>query len=133
MSTEQRIHLYGPSRQRVGYEDQEWAVWILGQDDIHEQPSLAEALEFAAENNSIFADLRLSASEFDPVCYAVVLHHGYAWNATVEHQLGRDCGRPDCQACETSRTESKPPTRCTCGVGPYTLDGRCETCTEAAA
>ncbi|MGW2223881.1 hypothetical protein [Streptomyces formicae] len=24
-------------------------------------------------------------------------------------------------------------TRCTCGAGPYTLDGRCETCCDGAA
>ncbi|MFI8872402.1 hypothetical protein [Streptomyces sp. NPDC055243] len=33
----------------------------------------------------------------------------------------------------TAIAEGKPSTNCTCGVGPYTLDGRCETCTEAAA
>lgn len=112
MSTDQRTRLFGPNRQRVGYAEQEWAVWILGTDDIHDQNSLAEALEFAAENNAVFADLRLSnSSEYDPVLYAVVLRHGYAWNATVEHQLGNDCGHPDCGPCSFDRAIPKETSR----------------------
>ncbi|MFF5703461.1 hypothetical protein ACFY7H_13270 [Streptomyces sp. NPDC012794] len=93
-------HLFGPNRRRVGYEDQEWAVWILGLDDIHQKKALADALELAAELNATFADLRLrDSSEYSPVLYAVVLHWGYAWNQAVEHSFGIDCGHPECGPC----------------------------------
>jgi hypothetical protein len=96
--------LFGPDRQRVGYKDQEWAVWILGIDDIHSKDNLAEALELAAELNATFAELRLrDSSEYSPVLYAVVLHWGYAWNQAVEHSFGVDCGHPECGSCTVDR------------------------------
>jgi hypothetical protein len=105
MSTATRTSLFGPDRQRVGYEDQEWAVWILGMDDIHQKDSLAEALEFAAEHNACFADMRKRDNgQFSPVLYAVVLHHGYAWTQATEHAHGLDCGHPDCGPCSFDRT-----------------------------
>jgi len=101
-------NLFGPDRQRVGYEDQEWAVWTLGMDDIHTKNSLAEALEFAAEHNAIFAELRLrDDSQYSPVMYAVVLHWGYAWNQAVEHSFNLDCGHPDCGPCSFARNLPK--------------------------
>ncbi|MEV6580199.1 hypothetical protein AB0M92_18775 [Streptomyces sp. NPDC051582] len=101
-------HLFGANRQRVGYEDQEWAVWVLGLDDVHHQQALTEALELAAALNSSFAELRLrDSSEFSPVLYAVVLHWGYAWNQAVEHSFGVDCGHPDCGPCSADRALPK--------------------------
>lgn len=101
-------HLFGADRQHVGYPDQEWAVWILGMDDVHQKDTLGEALEFAAEHNAIFAELRLrDSSEFAPVMYAVVLHWGYAWNQAVEHSFGLDCGHPECGPCSFTRTAPK--------------------------
>jgi hypothetical protein len=101
-------HLFGADRQRVGYEDQEWAVWILGMDDVHQKDTLNAALEFAAEHNAIFAELRLcDSSRFSPVMYAVVLHWGYAWNQAVEHSFGLDCGHPDCGPCSADRALPK--------------------------
>ncbi|WP_411102502.1 hypothetical protein [Streptomyces sp. cmx-4-9] len=101
-------HLFGPNRQKVGYDDQEWSVWILGMDDLHDKSSLAEALEFAAEHNAIFAELRLrDDSQYSPVMYAVVLHWGYAWNQAVEHSFGVDCGHPECGPCTVDRVLPK--------------------------
>ncbi|WP_405531591.1 hypothetical protein OG592_27300 [Streptomyces avidinii] len=92
--------LFGPDRKRVGYEDQEWAVWVFGPDDVHQKTTLAEALELAAELNAMFAELHLRDSgKYSPVMYAVVLHWGYAWNSAVEHSFGLNCGHPDCPPC----------------------------------
>jgi hypothetical protein len=100
--------LFGPDRQRVGYEDQEWAVWVLGLDDVHQRKTLAEALELAAELNATFAELRLrDSNEFSPIMYAVVLHRGYAWNQAVEHSFALDCGHPDCGPCSVDRVLPK--------------------------
>lgn len=97
--------LFGPNRTRLGYEEQEWSVWTSGTDDIHDKPTLAEALEFAATLNASFAELRRqSSSEYDPVMHAVVLHHGYAWARSTEHKLGLDCGHPQCGPCSADRT-----------------------------
>lgn len=101
------IRLFGQDRTRVGYADQEWAVWILGMDDIHQQPTLAAALEFAAEHNAIFADLRLRGGDHSITLHAVVLHHGYAWNQSVEHAHKLDCGHPDCGPCTFDRAIPK--------------------------
>lgn len=104
--------LFGPDRKRVGYEDQEWAVWVLGLDDIHHKDSLADALEMANELNATFAELRLrDSSEFTPVLYAVVLRHGYAWTQATEHAHQLDCGHPDCGPCSFDRAIPKETTR----------------------
>lgn len=96
--------LYGSDRDRLGYEDQEWAVWVSGTDDIHAKNSLADALEFANELNGTFAQLRAnSSSTYEPVMHAVVLHHGYAWAASTEHAHGIDCGHPQCGPCSGKR------------------------------
>lgn len=98
-------HLFGESRTRPGYEDQEWSVWVSGLDDIHDKDSLADAMELAAELNATFAELRLrDSSDFSPVMYAVVLHYGYAWTRATEHAWGLDCGHPDCGPCAFNRT-----------------------------
>lgn len=135
MSTTTNSGLFGPGRQRVGYEEQEWAVWILGMDDIHEQASLEEALEFAAEHNAMFADIRMRHEVGRHTLHAVVLHHGYAWSPAVEHQLGIDCGRPNCLfpcgANRAFRAAEQQPIRCTrCQGedGPFTDDRLCEAC-----
>jgi hypothetical protein len=93
------IRLFGEDRTRVGYEDHEWSVWILGTDDIHPKDSLADALEFAAEHNACFAELRLRDGHHGITLHAVVLHHGYAWTQATEHAHGLDCGHPDCSPC----------------------------------
>lgn len=99
--------LFGPDRTRLGYEDQEWSVWVSGMDDIHDKDDLEEALELANELNATFAQLRFnSTSEFDPVMYAVVLRHGYAWTADTEHEAKRDCGVPACGPCSFDRASS---------------------------
>lgn len=100
--------LFGENRTRVGYAGQEWAVWILGLNDVHDKEHLAGALELAAELNATFAELRMrDSSEFAPVMYAVVLHHGYAWNQAVEHAHKLDCGHPDCGPCSFDRAIPK--------------------------
>lgn len=98
-------NLFGENRTRLGYEDQEWSVWISGMDDIHDKDSLSDALELANELNATFAQLRLNATnEVDPaVMYAVVLHHGYAWTVDTEHAHGLDCGVRACGACSFKR------------------------------
>lgn len=89
-------HLFGADRERVGYEDTPWSVWILGMDELHDRPTLDECLALAAEFNASFAHLRMtSTSEYDPVMYAVVLHHGYAWSRTA----GPACGWETCDPC----------------------------------
>ncbi|MEU1787045.1 hypothetical protein [Streptomyces sparsogenes] len=100
------MKLFGPDRQRVGYADQEWSVWVSGMDDIHDKDSLAEALELANELNATFADLHTrDGNEFSPTCYAVVLHHGYAWTQATEHAHRIDCGHPGCVSCYINRDE----------------------------
>ncbi|MEU0691939.1 hypothetical protein [Streptomyces uncialis] len=92
------ISLFGCDRALVGDTDTEWSVWVPGPDDVHTRSSLAAALELAATLNAGFAHLRLSAppSEYDPVMYAVVLHHGYAWTPETDHVHGTPCGRDTC-------------------------------------
>jgi hypothetical protein len=97
-----RIRLFGPEPQMVGIPEIEWAVWVLGPDDVLKQPDLITALEVAAEHNACFVEL-LDGSPHSPTCYAVVLHNGYAWNRAVEHQRGNDCGHPDCGPCAVNR------------------------------
>lgn len=112
MSTTSRRALFGPDRQRVGYENQEWAVWVLGLDDIHDKDSLADALELANELNATFAAIRMSdSSEFAPVGYAVVIRHGYAWTQATEHAHKLDCGHPDCGPCSFDREFPKETSR----------------------
>lgn len=101
MSTET---LFGETRRLVGPADQEWSVWVSGLDDIHDKDTLADALELANELNASLAALRETANECDPVTYALVLHHGYAWTVATEHALGLDCGHPDCYPCATGRS-----------------------------
>lgn len=104
MSTEAHTGLFGSKRERVGYNDTTWTVWILGTDELHDHKTLADALEYAAEQNAIFADMRMrNSSENSPVLYAVVLHHGYAWTQATEHANGVDCGHPDCGNCSFDR------------------------------
>lgn len=96
--------LFGADRTRIGYAEQEWAVWVSGLDDIHPRDTLLDALEFANEINATFAQLRLrDDSDYAPIQHAVVLHHGYAWTAATEHAHGLDCGRPDCDPCSLDR------------------------------
>ena len=96
------IKLFGEDRIRPGYEDDEWAVWVIGPDDIHVQPTVEAALAVAADHNAIAA-ADYDGHPYAPVVHAVVLHHGYAWSASVEHQAGRDCGMKGCTDCGASR------------------------------
>lgn len=96
------IKLFGPDRARIGDPDTNWAVWISGMDDIHDQPNAEAALAFAADHNaSACADY--DGNPYSPVTYAVVLHCGYAWSSHVEHRAGRDCGVQGCVHCGTDR------------------------------
>ena len=71
-------------------------------DDITQQPNVEAALAYAADHNaSACADY--DGNPYTPVTYAVVLHHGYAWSASVEHRAGRDCGVKGCVHCGTDR------------------------------
>lgn len=81
--------LFGPNRIRPGYEDTEWSVWITGMDDILNQPDLTTALMVAAEHNATFIHIH-DGSPLTPNCWAVVLHHGYAWQRPkpVKEQAG---------------------------------------------
>ncbi|MFE4857295.1 hypothetical protein [Streptomyces sp. NPDC056670] len=129
MSTEKRTVLFGPDRDRVGYEEHEWSVWILGMDDLHPQDSLPEALQFAAEHNACFADMRMhDSSQYAPVLHAIVLHHGYAWTQATEHAHQVDCGIEDCGPCSLDRTIPIRCSRCKGEDGPFTDDALCEPC-----
>lgn len=102
--------LFGPDRKRLGYEDQEWAVWVSGMDEIHDVDTLPAALELANELNGTFAQLRHNATNvYDPsyTLGAIVLRHGYAWTKDTEHRLGLDCGAPDCGSCSVDRATPK--------------------------
>ncbi|WP_042408173.1 hypothetical protein [Streptacidiphilus carbonis] len=70
--------LFGPNRIRPGYEDTEWSVWITGMDDILNQPDLTTALMVAAEHNAMALSIH-DGSPLTPNTWAIVLHHGYAW------------------------------------------------------
>lgn len=96
-----KTQLFGPDRQRLGYEDQEWSVWVSGMDDIHNADTLPAALELANEVNATAARLRLNNRVDDPsyLLGAVVLRWGYAWTADTEHRLGLKCGNPTCGPC----------------------------------
>lgn len=96
-----KTQLFGPDRTRLGYEDQEWSVWVSGMDDIHNADSLGAALELANEFNATAAQLRFNSSTDDPsyLLGAVVLRHGFAWTADTEHRLGLKCGVPTCGPC----------------------------------
>ncbi|MET8978519.1 hypothetical protein ABZX85_23165 [Streptomyces sp. NPDC004539] len=96
------IKLFGPDRQLLGYEDQEWAVWVSGMDDVLPQPDLITALVTAGEQNAALCG-GYDGHPHTPVAYAVVLHHGYAWAQSVEHQAGRDCGMRNCTDCGARR------------------------------
>lgn len=101
MTITAKTSLFGPDRARLGYEDQEWSVWVSGMDDIHNADTLAAALELANEFNATAAQLRFNSSTDDPsyLLGAVVLRHGYAWTAETEHRLGLKCGVPTCGPC----------------------------------
>lgn len=103
MSPNKPFRLFGEDRSRPGWADHEWSVWILGMDDIHPQPGLGDALQFAAEHNAAFAELRLRDGDHAIPLYAVVLHHGYAWTQATEHAHGIDCGVHDCGSCSLTR------------------------------
>lgn len=99
--TTPKTQLFGPDRTRLGYEDQEWSVWVSGMDDIHNADTLAAALELANEFNATAAQLRLNNRVDDPsyLLGAVVLRHGFAWTADTEHRPGLKCGVPTCGPC----------------------------------
>lgn len=100
--TNPKTPLFGPDRHLLGYDHQEWAVWVSGMDEIHDADSLLAALELANELNGTFAQLRHNATSTDDPSYllgAVVLRWGYAWTADTEHRLGLKCGNPTCGPC----------------------------------
>ncbi|MFM9635896.1 hypothetical protein [Streptomyces turgidiscabies] len=102
------IKLFGSDRTRIGDSDTEWAVWVSGPDDIHNQPDLEHALITAAEFNATARET-YDGSQFSPVIYAVVLHWGYAWARDVEHTTGGNCGVDGCAHCDRPNApELKP-------------------------
>lgn len=103
MTNTQPFRLFGEDRSRAGWETDEWSVWISGMDDIHNQPSLDDALQFAAEHNAAFAELSIRDGDHAVRLYAVVLHYGYAWTQATEHAHGVDCGVADCGPCSFTR------------------------------
>lgn len=96
---------FGPDRVQLGWPDTEWAVLLTGMEEIHDQPSAEMALMFAADHNAGAAESRTNhpGDPNMPVTHAVVLRHGYAWSADVEHRTGRDCGIEHCTHCDTGR------------------------------
>ncbi|MFB6507522.1 MULTISPECIES: hypothetical protein [unclassified Streptomyces] len=102
-------NLFGETRTRLGHQDQEWSVWISGMDEIRPRETLGAALNTANELNAAFAHTWLnSTSQYDPILYAVVLHHGYAWTQATEHAHGIDCGVPACDPCTSHRATTTP-------------------------
>ena len=98
------IEFFGPNRTRIGWPDIEWAVWVSGMDEIHEQPSAETALMYAADYNAGTAELHANDhTGLMPIVHAVVLRNGYAWSSEVEHRAGRDCGIQQCIHCGTDR------------------------------
>ncbi|MFE6716796.1 hypothetical protein ACFVDU_04310 [Streptomyces albidoflavus] len=125
--------LFGPNdeRTRIGEAEQEWAVWVIGPDDIHPAATLGAALEQAAELNATFAHLHLSStstSEYDPTMYAVVLHWGYAWTRSTEHMHGVSCGHPACDMCAADRTAALQCRHCGDYDGPFVGSDPAPTC-----
>jgi hypothetical protein len=96
---EEKQILFGENRTCIGVADLEWSVWILGTDDVHPQVDLPSALQFAAEHNAVFADMRTRHSLHGVPLHAVVLHHGYAWTQATEHAHGVNCGIDGCDTC----------------------------------
>ena len=74
-------------RLRPGWDDDPWAVWVSGTDDVLPQPDLPTALVVAAEHNAMHCDL-YDGDPNTPVCHAVVLHHGYAWTRRAQPAAG---------------------------------------------
>ncbi|MEU2180261.1 hypothetical protein [Streptomyces thermolilacinus] len=97
------MKIFGTDRTPLGHEDQEWAVWVSHTDDVHPQSTVGAALQLANSLNAGFAALQAAGRPLDHALYAVVLHHGYAWTAETEHQLGADCGIPTCGPCSSDR------------------------------
>ncbi|MFE2412338.1 hypothetical protein ACFXDE_28720 [Kitasatospora sp. NPDC059408] len=65
-------------RLRPGTPDRPWELWLTGPNTLLPMPDLATALMAAAEHNALSTDLD-DGSPYQPVSYAVVLEHGYAW------------------------------------------------------
>ncbi|RKE02923.1 hypothetical protein [Streptomyces sp. TLI_171] len=65
-------------RLRPGTPTREWELWLTGPNTLLEMPDIATALMAAAEHNALTADLD-DGHPLQPVSYAVVLNHGYAW------------------------------------------------------
>jgi hypothetical protein len=99
------IHFFGPNRALLATPRTEWSVLLTGLDENHNQPTAEAALAFAADQNATAAEHRAQHPDDSlmPVSHAVVLRHGYAWSAAVEHRAGRDCGIGQCIHCGTDR------------------------------
>ncbi|MFJ5122937.1 hypothetical protein [Kitasatospora sp. NPDC088548] len=87
-------------RLRPGTPDQPWELWLTGPNALLPMPDLATALMAAAEHNAHSTDLD-DGSPLQPVSYAVVLEHGYAWRRRGAASLGARVATPS--LCWTAR------------------------------
>ncbi|MFE4398710.1 MULTISPECIES: hypothetical protein [Streptomycetaceae] len=87
-------------RLRPGTPDRPWELWLTGPNTLLPMPDLATALMAAAEHNALSTDLD-DGSPLQPVSYAVVLEHGYAWRR--EGAARSDVGIATPSLCWTAR------------------------------
>lgn len=80
--TTPRPQLWGPDAVLLGYESDEWSVWISGMDEILPQPDLDTALRVAAELNAT-AHAVYDGHPYTPVTHALVLYRGRAWQRNM--------------------------------------------------
>ena len=65
-------------RLRPGTPTADWELWLTGPNALVPMPDLATALMTAAEHNAESTDID-DGSPLQPVSYAIVLQHGWAW------------------------------------------------------
>ena len=87
-------------RLRPGTPSVGWELWLTGPNAVLTMPDLATALMAAAEHNALTVDLD-DGSPLQPVSYAVVLHHGYAWRREGAARAGAGIAVPS--LCWTAR------------------------------
>ncbi|MFD7734299.1 hypothetical protein ACFV6F_28470 [Kitasatospora phosalacinea] len=87
-------------RLRPGTASRAWELWLTGPNTLLEMSDLATALMAAAEHNALTADLD-DGSPINPVSYALVLHHGYAWRSEGAARSGAGIAVPS--LCWTAR------------------------------
>ncbi|MFJ1796790.1 hypothetical protein [Kitasatospora griseola] len=97
-------------RLRPGTPDRPWELWLTGPGALLPMPDLATALMAAAEHNAHSVDLD-DGSPLQPVSYAVVLQHGYAWRREGAARSGAGtavpflCWTAKCSVCGNTAGE----------------------------